>query len=790
MATTDIQNKAHQVSEPEAQHNKGINNVEAIAQPAPEVCGYFYQRRNQYHANGYDPIPIKPGEKYPADLSGWEQQEFLSMELYPCSGIGSWGIGVRTKQMPAIDIDVMDIVVEQQVRAKVSEMLPGGLQLLRIGMAPKSLIPCRLDGPAFKKITTAEYESGMIGAGGEPNKHKVEILADGQQYVAEHVHPDTGQPYQWDSDITPANVLLSDLPPLSLALAQRIADACDKILEAAGWTKVTKGKKGRQSIDRPKQPDNLEWLSEPDAYLDYLHDQGAVNNKVSPGKFNGNCIFADRHGNGKPDGMHYYRRGHQGGLVPSCYCSHAGCGDKNLIQEVIDHAHANGIELPPLTNGVSTPLEAFGGSQGAAVIVPSNPVDISGGPRPDLVPLFAPVDGGPPLLVYIEQFDKFYSTRNGIKYSPRVLSQNNPPAAGANTTTAQRAFFECYTRPGINRFNGVTYMPGAGWAVGDCLNTYRPSDLVPVRGLGVEDINPWWLLLCRLVPAEEEREHLLDWMAFVLQKPGIKINHAPLIMSPVHGVGKDTLIEPLIRGLGPHNCNAIMADSLQGAFNSYLIGTKLVIVEEIMDFIDKGKVANKIKPMLASPPYMLRVNEKNMPEFNIPNIVQAIFFSNNEGAMTIKDAERRYFCIRIEAELLIPEHATAIWQWYQQEQGFEKVFGWLLDRNVTRFDPQARPPVTDYQRDLVETSRTDLEQHIVEIIEADPVRYQVFPLSAITSKIFGVKGATNKAAGNVLRALRYEKTKNAIRHGDGERTRVWYAPGVTEAQAVEAIKRE
>jgi hypothetical protein len=78
--------------------------------------------------------------------------------------------------------------------------------LERTGQPPKVLIPFQCDGP-FKKIATKfETPDGTL--------HKVEVLCDGQQFIADGIHPDTGEPYRWKDD----NDLLSVSQPLEIKL--------------------------------------------------------------------------------------------------------------------------------------------------------------------------------------------------------------------------------------------------------------------------------------------------------------------------------------------------------------------------------------------------------------------------------------------------------------------------------------------------------------------------------------------------------------------------------------------
>src|SRR5262249_61418437 len=68
---------------------------------------------------------------------------------------------------------------------------------------------------------------------------RVEVLADGQQFVAEGIHPDTRRPYQWASNVDLAAVPRDRLPVLDEATARELVAEATRIVIAAGWhTKV------------------------------------------------------------------------------------------------------------------------------------------------------------------------------------------------------------------------------------------------------------------------------------------------------------------------------------------------------------------------------------------------------------------------------------------------------------------------------------------------------------------------------------------------------------------------
>ena len=58
--------------------------------------------------------------------------------------------------------------------------------------------------------------------------------------------------------------------------------------------------------------------------------------------------------------------------------------------------------------------------------------------------------------------------------------------------------------------------------------------------------------------------------------------------------------------------------------------------------------------------------------------------------------------------------AQEIWSWYKSG-GFEAIGSWLYERDVSRFNPAAAPPVTDFKLSLVEHGMSMAESFIVEL---------------------------------------------------------------------------
>jgi hypothetical protein len=189
-----------------------------------------FERRNKYLKLGFEPIPCQG--KAPRHtrwttmrvderaISKWEN-EFPEAR----------NTGIRAKNAPAVDLDIYDDEVANRLEELLREVVSQPALRRRVGLPPKRLVPFRADAP-FPKLAM-EFRA----PGDDQTKHKIEVLCDGQQWIAEGIHPDTGRPYTWQGGgliDTPR----AQLPLLDGATARKFMDAARALLLAAGWTEV------------------------------------------------------------------------------------------------------------------------------------------------------------------------------------------------------------------------------------------------------------------------------------------------------------------------------------------------------------------------------------------------------------------------------------------------------------------------------------------------------------------------------------------------------------------------
>lgn len=198
------------------------------------MSGPFKERGLTYIEQGYAIVPIPKGTKGPA-LDDWQTKYAATAERHAelVEDYPHAGIGIIAKFNPAIDIDTLDEVMSQHMIDWVYENIAAAP--LRYGQAPKALLLFTCEKP-FRKITSAKY----IRPGGSKKGERVEILGDGQQFVSDHIHPDTGKPYEWaDDEATPLTVPSLDLHMLTIEEAEACCREFERVAELRGWEKIS-----------------------------------------------------------------------------------------------------------------------------------------------------------------------------------------------------------------------------------------------------------------------------------------------------------------------------------------------------------------------------------------------------------------------------------------------------------------------------------------------------------------------------------------------------------------------
>lgn len=265
---------------------------------------------------------------------------------------------------------------------------------------------------------------------------------------------------------------------------------------------------------------------------------------------------------------------------------------------------------------------------------------------------------------------------------------------------------------------GVTYAAGESVIVSRDGDLYgnRWRDARPQYAAG--DITPWLDHCAVLVPDAREREHLFNIMAYKVQHPEVKINHA-VLHGGDQGCGKDTMWAPMIWavcGDSLRNRGLLDNDTMNSQFG-YALESEILVLNELRepDARERRALANKLKPVIAAPPEMLSINRKGLHPYDMANRLFVLAFSNDPVPISLDSQDRRWFAIWSHAPRMAPEAAQALWAWYRAG-GFAAVGAWFAARDVSAFNPSAAPAMTEFKYNLIEQGMSTAESYLVDLM--------------------------------------------------------------------------
>ena len=274
---------------------------------------------------------------------------------------------------------------------------------------------------------------------------------------------------------------------------------------------------------------------------------------------------------------------------------------------------------------------------------------------------------------------------------------------------------------GAKALVGVTYAAGEGVIVtrdGDLFGNRWRDARPELSGANNGGIDIWIKHCQELVPEQAELDHIFDVMAFKVQNPKIKVNHA-ILHAGDEGSGKDTFWAPFIWAVcGDHLKNrGIMDNNSVTSQWGYQLESEILIINELKepDAATRRQLANQLKPIIAAPPEMLPVNRKGLHPYMMANRLFVLAFSNDPVPISLASQDRRWFCVWSTAPRMDSNKAKKIWDWYRAG-GFACIAKWLMARDVSTFNPSAPPMWTEFKANLVEHGMSMAESYLVEML--------------------------------------------------------------------------
>lgn len=434
------------------------------------------------------------------------------------------------------------------------------------------------------------------------------------------------------------------------------------------------------------------------------------------------CPNSAEHSDGNPEGRY------NPSMRTYC-CLHSHCVDfdshtfLNWVAANGGPKHAPGLREELLASMMDqtlsklTPTEAFP-DKGAEIIAEVERKQLDRVEKADWYTRFA----------YIQDDDSYFDMNDRREIGRHTFNAlfrhvscfSIHPSKSKRRVEASVCFDENRQKMGALALAGITYAAGEsilvereGQVYGNRWQNRRPATIAG-------DVSRWLDHVQKMVPEQAEREHVLNVMAYKLQHPERKINHAVLHIGHP-GSGKDTMWEPLLWGIGGtthDNVSIVRNEEIMSQWG-YALEAEVMVFEELRqsEAKDRRALENHLKPIIAAPPEFLLVNRKGMHPYKALNRLFVLAFSNERVPLSLPSDDRRWFVTHSDAGRMSEADGLAFWDWYAAG-GASAVCAWLYQRDVSKFNPGAAPMMTEAKMIMVEQGRSTAESYLVEMMQA------------------------------------------------------------------------
>ena len=148
---------------------------------------------------------------------------------------------------------------------------------------------------------------------------------------------------------------------------------------------------------------------------------------------------------------------------------------------------------------------------------------------------------------------------------------------------------------------------------------------------------------------------------------------------------------------------------------------EILRVSEARDLgeVNRYSFYDHLKAIIAAPPDVLRVDEKHLREYAVPNVLGVAMTTNHKtDGIFLPADDRRHFVAWSDLTMEdFPEaYWNALWRWYLAG-GLDHVAAYLRTLDLSLFDPKAPPPKTDAFWAIVDAHHAPEASELADVLD-------------------------------------------------------------------------
>lgn len=722
--------------------------------------------------NGYDICFIRPGEKRPFGKE-WESVKHGPKRIKAAieNGRGGYGIGVKTRMTPMVDIDCYDEDLVDHMIEVAQDLC--GETLQRVGLAPKTGLVYRAEKP-FVKTQSRVYIDD------EGRAVKLEVLGDGQQFVAFHIHPDTEKPYKWLGDSI-LDVEHDDLPVIDRDDALEIVAEFERQAKKRGWKEKSTVKRLTDQRNRGKEYHDDDVFISDKAKVDLTPEQLLKKLHSVPN--------ADDYDTWFHVGMalhHQFDGADEGLMMWHEWSSQAPNYDMDVLDEKWPTFAIEGKKREPITARfiLKQAIQEEERLAGEELDDVRKEIKEASDHREfqDVMDKIKHI-AFPPMVrealahTLKERMKKAMDTAMPVGMIRRQIAFENPehrstPAWLRNWVFIQQdeSFYNQVTRQVLTtkafdlsygRFlltkkdilegiatpeHSASHIAVHRYQIPAVANKmYMPTEEEFFEANKLTYVNSYsdatvpddvpdelssreWKMCQRiekhlehLFPNDRDRKLLLSWFAYIVQTNG-KINWSPVVQG-VENDGKSFFARMMAVVLGGENVNAINGDSLAEQYTEWAEGCQFLIIEEVrLHGQDRFAIINRLKTYVAND--MVTIRRMRTDKYKVINTVNYFLTTNFKDGVPVDENSTRYFPMfsRWQTKRALDRFNRENPDYYAKLHEVLAYGGalrrWLLDYELHEdFDPVNRATESTSLREMRYLNQTEEQETLIELLE-------------------------------------------------------------------------
>ena len=303
------------------------------------------------------------------------------------------------------------------------------------------------------------------------------------------------------------------------------------------------------------------------------------------------------------------------------------------------------------------------------------------------------------ILIYVKSDDRFFDRTTGTEYKKDAINIAYAKVFKGKGGSVVKHFG---LSPDAKIVESMVYRPdlykeedGLYQIIEDDqklqhINIYRPSDCVSIPALTPQQkevLELFFKLIEFLIPDDNERNWVLDWLSTILKFPGRKIRHSVLIYSKHFQIGKSSLFKLIMKILGEHNCSIIGPKQATDKGKGFLVDKQVVLIDEIKStgkWEERNTILNILKPLMTEEIHDVRPLFKDWK--TVYSTTNFFLFTNYADAVSVSQEEARYTVIENLEDRLEEEFYQDYWNALKDGELAGLVKHFLEKRTIKDYD--------------------------------------------------------------------------------------------------------